>query len=109
MKFYETINLSDQKYESKTQRFISLYNNLKSQGALDDEKVFEVALEQLNATDHPKQEMLEDEVNDEPVSFGLVSSFTEAQASNQKTGEGEAPTPKPKNGSAGSIDIKSLF
>lgn len=111
MRFYETINLSDQKYESKTKRFISLYNNLKSQGALDDEKVFEVALEQLNAVDHTRQEVLEDEVIDEPVNFGLVSSFTEA--SNQKKGEGEdggeAPTPKPKKGTAGSIDIKSLF
>lgn len=104
VKRYETINLSDNKYESKTKRFIDLYSNFKAQGALDDEKMFEVALEQLGSKQ--KFDDFEDEI-EEPVDFGLTSSFTQAMKESRS-----APTndEKPKTDKrSGSIDVKSLF
>lgn len=109
MRFYETINFGDHQYETKTTRFIKIYNNLKAQGALDDEKVFEVALEQLNTSGQSKQEVLEDEVIDEPINFGLVSSFTEAQAANENKEQTDKSTENQEKKPSGSIDIKSLF
>lgn len=106
VKRYETINLSDNKYESKTKRFIDLYSNFKAQGALDDEKIFEVALEQMNAGSKQIMDEIEDEI-EEPVDFGLASSFTQAMKESQT-----APTndEKPKTDKrSGSIDVKSLF
>lgn len=106
MKQYDTINFADHKAETKTQKFISLYNNLKSQGALDEEKIFEIALEQLKSSGRQRIEVLEDEIQ-EPVDFGLVKRFTEATA-NKLAEETKEKAPKPKDKS-GVIDIKSLF
>lgn len=106
VKQYDTINFADHKAETKTQKFISLYNNLKSQGAIDDEKIFEIALEQLKSSGRQRIEVLEDEIQ-EPVDFGLVKSFTEATA-NKLAAETKEKAPKPSDKS-GAIDIKSLF
>lgn len=106
MKQYDTINFADHSAETKTQKFISLYNNLKSQGALDDEKIFEIALEQLKSSGRQRIEVLEDEIQ-EPIDFGLVKSFTEATA-NKLAEEAKEKAPKPKD-KTGAIDIKSLF
>lgn len=106
VKRYETINLNDDKYESKTKRFISLYTDFKAQGALDDEKIFEVALEQLNAGIKQRVEELEDEIV-EPVDFGLSKNFAQAMKDSQPA-ETNDETPKVDKKS-GSIDVKSLF
>lgn len=110
IKRYETINLSDNKYESKTKRFIDLYRNFQAQGALDDEKIFLVALEQLNAKSQPKSEELMDEIDefDEPVDYGLAKSFSEAMEQRKSTKEIDN-TSKKDDKKTGSIDIKSLF
>lgn len=108
MKRRETINLSDNAYESDTKKFIDLYNNLKAQGALDDEKIFEVALVQLNARGKQQVEELEDEIEEAPqVDYGLVRNFTQALEESNAAKSEEKPTTKPKK--SGSIDIKSLF
>lgn len=80
---------------------------MKNQGALDDEKVFEVALEQLNASAKHKQETLEDEI-DEKVNFGLASSFAKATKEIQADFIQNDEQPKTKK-NTGSIDVKSLF
>lgn len=113
MKSYESINLSDTSYETKTKKFIKLYNNLISQGALDEEKIFEVAVEQLNASYKSKVEVLEDEI-EEPINIGLAKSFAKAIEKTKTDGvhsdETPPPTPaKPKKQPSGSIDVKSLF
>ncbi|XP_055390083.1 probable 28S ribosomal protein S23, mitochondrial [Condylostylus longicornis] len=43
----DTINLKDLKSRTQCQQYIDIYNNLKSQGALDEEKIREVAYEML--------------------------------------------------------------
>lgn len=40
-----TINLTDRKHPTTSQKFVDLYKKYQAQGALDDEKIFEVALE----------------------------------------------------------------
>lgn len=110
VKLYETIDFSNHNYESKTKRFISLYKNLKEQGALDDEKVFEVALEQLHEGSGKQHEMeaLEHEV-DEPVDFGIVKSFTKALEENKSDKTKIEETPKKKDDKTDKFDVKSLF
>lgn len=49
------VNLIDNKSKSRTQKFIKIYDQLKNQGPLDDEKIFEVALEQLKSVNEPKE------------------------------------------------------
>lgn len=41
------MNLLETSQETSTQRFIDIYNNLKSQGALDEEQIFEASLDVL--------------------------------------------------------------
>lgn len=111
---YETINFSDNRYESQTKKFISLYTNLKNQGALNDEKIFEVALEQLRP--HGEQqstEILDDEMN-ESIDYGLTASFVKAtkenqsndQSSNDQSSNDQSIKDKKREGV---IDVKSLF
>lgn len=104
MRFHEVINLNDRINESRTKKFINIYVNLKAQGGLDDEKVFEVALEQLDNTREEKFNTLIDEV-EEPISFGQVKSFTEATQAAEKNNTNEKPKPIGKS----SINIKTLF
>lgn len=84
---------------------------MKSQGALDDEKIFEVAIEQLNASYKPKVEILEDEI-EEPINIGLAKSFAKAiektESDNVEIDETPPPTSKTSKKST-SIDVKTLF
>lgn len=115
IKSYETIHLGDNKYETKTKKFIKIYNNLKNQGALDDEKIFDVAIEQLNASYKPKLEFLEDEIEEPTVTnIGLAKSFAHAIEKSksdhiQSDEISSAPKPDKKSDKTGAIDIKSLF
>lgn len=104
MKSYEIVNMNDQKKETRTKKFINLYTNLKQQGALDDEKVFEVALEQFRATDKQRKERLVDEISDEPIKIASETEATDMQV--EQVDERENPELKKKTDA---IDIKSLF
>lgn len=77
---------------------------------MDDEKIFLVALEQLNAKSQPKSEELMDEIDefDEPVDYGLARSFSEAMEQRKSAKEIDN-TSKKDDKKTGSIDIKSLF
>ncbi|XP_055911780.1 probable 28S ribosomal protein S23, mitochondrial [Eupeodes corollae] len=81
IKSNETINLSDTRRETNTQQFIAIYNNLKSQGALDDEKILETAkelLEEKLATRRSTAETTEGE-KEASVGAGLTDSFADAK------------------------------
>lgn len=56
--------LSDTKYKTRTQRFIDNFNNLKNEGALDEEKIFETALEQLNQKSLSERKTNEDTLSE---------------------------------------------
>ena len=43
----ETVNLLDTKTKTTAQNFVEIYNDLKSQGALDEEQIFSTALNLL--------------------------------------------------------------
>lgn len=63
-----TVKLSDRRNQSTTQTFIGLYRNYQAQGALDDEKIFEVAFEQL-----PKSKVISSQVtSNENVSESYI-------------------------------------
>ncbi|XP_031618342.1 probable 28S ribosomal protein S23, mitochondrial [Contarinia nasturtii] len=109
LKRYELINLNDHSAETDTKKFINLYKTYKAQGALDDEKVFEVAFKELKSS--RSQKVVEDndfEIDDiEELSndFGLVKSFnTINESSSTKEPDTES---KKKKGSP--INIKTLF
>lgn len=88
MKNVGSVNLSDSQHKTQTQLFIEAYKQIKSQGALDEDKIIEVA------QDIVKDKMKERfESQREPI--GLVNSFTEA-AEEQKTAQVK-------------VNVKSLF
>lgn len=102
---HDVYKLSDEINQTKTQKFIQLYTKYRSQGALDDEKIFEVALQQLKIEDKSKPEVLEDEI-EEKVEFGLASRFAQAIAEKNEDKPANGNVPKKKENS---IDISSLF
>lgn len=82
---------------------------------MDDEKIFEVAIEQLNASYKAKVEFLEDEIEEPIIDIGLAKSFASAieKTKSDEIQSGEiSPTPTSatkKSDKSGAIDIKSLF
>lgn len=74
---------------------------------MDDDKIFEVALEQLMMNDQHKGEELDDEVDD-PKSFGLAESFAQAMNEKEPSEPENESSPKDKAKSS-TVDIKSLF
>lgn len=72
-------NFSDIRFKTQTQEFIDIYKNLKEQGPLDEEKIFETALDLLykkqasNATTER-----EEEFDEQPIS--LVADFKRTTA-----------------------------
>lgn len=103
----ELIRLADTQHKTRTQKFIELYSKYQDQGALDDQKIFEVALQQLHSEHKSeKSEKLEDEIS-EHVDFGLASRFAEAINENKSDEQQKVKAPKKKEKSA--VDINSLF
>lgn len=72
-----TLNLSDESISTSTQLFINIYRNLKQQGALDDNKLFDIAQELLNDKLQQTRSSTDDTYNHD--SPGLVKSFTDAK------------------------------
>lgn len=83
---------------------------MKSQGALDEEKVFEVAVEQLNASYKPETEILEDEI-EEPIDYGFAKGFAKAfeKTESDNVQNDETPSAPITSNKSASIDIKTLF
>uniref|UniRef100_U5EFL6 Small ribosomal subunit protein mS23 n=1 Tax=Corethrella appendiculata TaxID=1370023 RepID=U5EFL6_9DIPT len=78
-------NLNDHKLQTQTQLFIDIYKNLKSQGALSEEKIFETAQELFeekwkeNRPQQQRDSFISD--NQQYAKSNLVSEFTQAKSS----------------------------
>lgn len=75
-----TVNLFDRKFKSQSQRFIELYTKFKAQGALDEEKIFEIALETLNNNNNSDRETKQAISEDANEEFSLSKSFVDAKS-----------------------------
>lgn len=91
-----SVNLLDRDHKTQTQLFIDEYKQLKSQGALDEDKIIEVAQDIV-------RDKLRERFESQKETIGLVSSFTEATK--------VQPAPKPENPTAKTptIDLKNIF
>ncbi|CAD7090638.1 unnamed protein product [Hermetia illucens] len=78
-KHIDTVSLADTSRKSNAQQFIGIYNNLKGQGALDDEKIFETAQEMLKEEIQKRASSGQPGEEEYRESPGLVSSFSEAK------------------------------
>lgn len=115
----EVVNLLWKDRESQTQQFIKIYQKLKAQGALDEEKIFETALELWSAEQEIQKQKKEVSGKDDPVMEEL--SFEEAQYATvteaisnkddlQRTSKSdESDTTKTKTTTTDNFDVKSLF
>lgn len=83
-----TVKLSDRQHQSVTQKFIGIYTNYKAQGALDDEKIFEVAFEKvqeslIRPTSTSTSAAATASIDEPVVEIDLVQSFKLAQKTPQ--------------------------
>ncbi|XP_017068161.2 probable 28S ribosomal protein S23, mitochondrial [Drosophila eugracilis] len=109
----ETISLFDHKRSTQSQQFVQIYQDLKAQGALDEQKIYETALDllaeqrqqsRLEATTEEVMPELETETKSQ-----LLSDFKEAVESKQsKSSSSPAPSKAKKDDGVG-INIDSLF
>ncbi|EDW03219.1 probable 28S ribosomal protein S23, mitochondrial [Drosophila grimshawi] len=105
----ETISLFDQKRATQSQQFIQIYEQLKSQGALDDQRIYETALDLLaEQRQQLRAEPVEENLEEDQASgkSTLLSDFREAGVQQQQLEK--TPTRTKKEPSAG-INIDSLF
>lgn len=113
------ISLFDRKRETQTQQFIKIYQGLKSQGALDEEKIFETSVELLQQRQQMKadsQEALlesaESTVEDNKSlseAFHQAKEAKDASATNQQSVNTEKTLKSGSKKSIGGIDIQNLF
>lgn len=109
------ISMVDRRRETQTQQFIKIYQGLKSQGPLDEDKIFETAMELLQQqraqmkADY--QEMSNVDV-DEPK-LSMSEAFTKAKARNSTDTITNSDSTKPganeSRKSIGGINIENLF
>lgn len=84
-------NLSDNQHKTQTQFFIEAYKHVKAQGALDEDKIVEVAQDIA-------RDKLKERYESQKDSIGLVDSFVEAKETKVSA---TAPS--------ATVDIKGLF
>ncbi|XP_023293545.2 probable 28S ribosomal protein S23, mitochondrial [Lucilia cuprina] len=119
MKQQEMINLFDRKRETQSQHFIKIYQGLKSQGALDEEKIFETSVELLQQERQQmkadsQEALLESAESLEDSKPSLTEAFNEAKqakeaTSNQNTNRETNKQKSNTKNSIGGIDIQNLF
>lgn len=111
------VNLIDNKSKSGTQKFIKIYDQLKNQGPLDDEKIFEVALEQLNSVKEPKEFFMPAFARDSRIPAEIfrqnrksekVNAVNETQQE-PTTGVKKQPKQSEKQKLEKGIDVKHMF
>ncbi|XP_017132680.1 probable 28S ribosomal protein S23, mitochondrial [Drosophila elegans] len=109
----ETISLFDHRRSTQSQQFVQIYQDLKAQGALDEQKIYETALDllaeqrqqsRLEAT--PEQSLPE---LDAESKSQLLSDFKEAVGSQPTTSSSSPAPPKAKKDTSVGINIDSLF
>lgn len=114
------ISLFDRKRETQTQQFIKIYQGLKSQGALDEEKIFETSVELLQQQRQQMKadsqeallESAESTVEDNKSlseAFHQAKEAKDASATNQQSVNTEKTSKSGSKKSIGGIDIQNLF
>jgi len=109
----ETISLFDHRRSTQSQQFVQIYQDLKGQGALDEQRIYETALDLL--AEQRQQARLETTPEeclpeqDSESKSQLLSDFKEAVVSQQITSSPAPPAPKGKKEANVGINIDSLF
>ncbi|XP_017014743.2 small ribosomal subunit protein mS23 [Drosophila takahashii] len=109
----ETISLFDNRRTTQSQQFVQIYQDLKAQGALDEQKIYETALDllaeqrQKSRLEASTEESLP-ELDTESKSQ-LLSDFKEAVGSQQAKSSSSPAPPKAKKDAGVGINIDSLF
>ncbi|EDW75778.1 uncharacterized protein Dwil_GK15119 [Drosophila willistoni] len=106
----ETISLFDHKRQTQSQQFLQIYGELESQGALDDQKIYETALdllaEQRQQNKTSQTQNFEESFN-EPVVEHKSQLLSDFQVAEIKP-PAEKTKREPKDKAAG-VNIESLF
>lgn len=111
----ETISLFDNKRHTQSQQFVQIYENLKSQGALDDQRIYETALDLLaeqrrQSRSDVAEEQLVIEASDAEVAEETKQKSTTLLNEFQEAGEQTKSAPsKAKKDPTPGVNIDSLF
>uniref|UniRef100_A0A1I8N6U7 Small ribosomal subunit protein mS23 n=1 Tax=Musca domestica TaxID=7370 RepID=A0A1I8N6U7_MUSDO len=114
----EMVSLFDRQRKTQTQQFIQIYQGLKSQGALDEEKIFETSLDLLQeqrAQMKLDAQQISTTDSDEGSTQSLSEAFSEAKDSSDSkaTTTSATTSPSPTKGDSkskiGGINIENLF
>ncbi|XP_005181592.2 small ribosomal subunit protein mS23 [Musca domestica] len=114
----EMVSLFDRQRKTQTQQFIQIYQGLKSQGALDEEKIFETSLDLLQeqrAQMKLDAQQISTTDSDEGSTQSLSEAFSEAKDSSDSkaTATSATTSPSPTKGDSkskiGGINIENLF
>ncbi|XP_017056735.1 probable 28S ribosomal protein S23, mitochondrial [Drosophila ficusphila] len=110
----ETISLFDHKRSTQSQQFVQIYQDLKAQGALDEQRIYETALDLL--AEQRQQSRLESTTSEESLpdldpesKSQLLSDFKEAVGTQQTKSATSPGPPKAKKDAGVGINIDSLF
>jgi len=109
----ETISLFDHRRSTQSQQFVQIYQDLKAQGALDEQRIYETALDLL--AEQRQQSRLEASTEDSlpeqdaESKTQLLSDFKEAVESQQTKSPSSPAPPKAKKDAGVGINIGSLF
>jgi len=112
----ETISLFDQKRGTQSQQFVQIYENLRSQGALDEQRIYDTALDllaeqrQMSRPDFP-EESLETSGSDllDSGKSTLLSDFQDAGEQQKQKQQSTPDSGKAKKETSVGINIDSLF
>lgn len=111
-KLNETISLFDQKRGTQSQQFIQIYENLRSQGALDEQRIYETALDLLAEQRQQSREETLETPDSEQMDIGkstLLSDFQDAGEHINQKEQATSSSSKAKKESSVGINIDSLF
>ncbi|XP_016962292.1 probable 28S ribosomal protein S23, mitochondrial [Drosophila biarmipes] len=109
----ETISLFDHKRSTQSQQFVQIYQDLKKQGALDEQRIYETALDLL--AEQRQQSRLEASPEDSlpeqdaESKTQLLSDFKEVVESQPAKSPSSPASPKAKKDAGVGINIDSLF
>ncbi|XP_073823236.1 mitochondrial ribosomal protein S23 [Musca autumnalis] len=119
----EMVSLYDRQRKTQSQQFIQIYQGLKSQGALDEEKIFETSLDLLQEK-RAQMKLDAQQVNadvEESSTQSLSEAFSEAKelkdsktassstSTTSTTTKSSTPTKDDSKNKIGGINIENLF
>lgn len=106
----EAVNLVWREHDTQTQELIKIYQKLKAQGALDDEKVFDTALELFSEEQEHKKKRIRTveevviESSEHQVKLKTTAMKSDIGVSNTSIPRESSTTDKNNN-----FDVRNLF